>query len=187
MALPTGLLEAVRNYLDITWVDPVGDEKLSGIIARGIKYIDGIAGSVMDYIEEGKPRELLFDYCRYVRSNALNEFQQNYMHELLTLQISCEVKAYEALANLSSLAIGTLILTPAFDPGVRYYTTNTINAQDIITAVAVETIATIQIINGTTLIANGSVATWVDGENTVTITVTNGSVVTIYTIVVTKS
>lgn len=96
MALPEGLLEAVRNYLDITWVDPAGDEKLSGIIARGIRYIDGIAGSGMDYTAEDKPRELLFDYCRYVRSNALDEFQKNYLHELLSLQIAQEVAAYEA-------------------------------------------------------------------------------------------
>lgn len=96
MALPTGLLAAVRNYLDITWTDIAGDEKLSGIIARGMKYIDNIAGSEMDYVIEGKPRELLLDYCRYARSNALNELQRNYLHELLSLQISQEVAAYEA-------------------------------------------------------------------------------------------
>lgn len=96
MALPDGLLEAIKNYLDITWDDSAGDEKLSGIIARGIKYIDNIAGSEMDYTSEDKPRELLFDYCRYVRSNALEEFQKNYLHELLTLQIAQEVAIYEA-------------------------------------------------------------------------------------------
>lgn len=95
MVLPTGLLEAVRSYLEITWEDLAGDEKVSGIIARGIKYIDGIAGTAMDYTVEDKPRELLFDYCRYARSNALNEFQKNYLHELLTLQLTQEVAAYE--------------------------------------------------------------------------------------------
>lgn len=95
MTLPEGLLNDVRNYLDITWIDQEGDKKLSGIITRGIKYIDGIAGKAMDYTIEDKPRELLFDYCRYVRSNALNEFQKNYLHELLTLQMIQEVEAYE--------------------------------------------------------------------------------------------
>ena len=94
--LPEGLLEAIRNYLDFTWVDAAGDLKLSGIIARGMKYIDSVAGAEMDYSIEDKPRELLFDYCRYVRSNALDEFQTNYMHELLSLQICEEVKAYAA-------------------------------------------------------------------------------------------
>jgi hypothetical protein len=94
MSLPPGLLEAVKNYLDITWDDPEGDEKLSGIIARGMQYLNKVAGAELDYMEEDKPRELLFDYCRYVRSNALDEFQTNYLHELLSLQIEQEVKAY---------------------------------------------------------------------------------------------
>ena len=95
-ALPEGLLTAVRNYLDITWEDPAGDEKLSGILARGIKYINSVAGAELDYTVEDKPRELLFDYCRYVRSNALDEFAINYQHELLSLQIQQEVKDYVA-------------------------------------------------------------------------------------------
>ena len=94
MALPEGLLDAVRNYLDITWEDSAGDEKLSGIIARGIKYIDGVAGIAQNYTIEDKPRELLLDYCRYVRSNALDEFQTNYLPELLHLQIREEVMVY---------------------------------------------------------------------------------------------
>ena len=93
MALPDGLLAAVKNYLDITWDDPDGDTKLSGIIARGIRYLDKAAGAELDYTIEDKPRELLMDYCRYVRSNALDEFQQNYLHELLSLQIETAVNA----------------------------------------------------------------------------------------------
>ena len=96
MALPIGLLDAVRNYLDITWNDDAGDEKLSGIVARGMKYLDGVAGESLDYMTEDKPRELLMDYCRYVRSNALDEFQQNYLPELLTLQNQKEVARYVA-------------------------------------------------------------------------------------------
>lgn len=94
MALPEGLLDAVRNYLDITWEDDAGDTKLSGIVARGIKYIDGVAGAEQDYTVEDKPRELLLDYCRYVRSNALDEYMTNYLPELLTLQMRTEVAAY---------------------------------------------------------------------------------------------
>jgi len=88
------LLIAVKNYLDITWIDLAGDTKLTGIIVRGMKYLDSVAGSALDYTAEDKPRELLMDYCRYVRSNALDEFQTNYLPELLTLQIQKEVAAY---------------------------------------------------------------------------------------------
>lgn len=91
MALPDGLLSDIKNYLDITWDDPDGDKKLSGLIARGIKYLDNAAGKQLDYTAEGKGRELLFDYVRYARSNALDEFQGNYLHELIALQMQTEV------------------------------------------------------------------------------------------------
>ena len=94
--LPAGLLSEVKNYLDITWNDNAGDEKLSGIILRGMSYIDKIAGSACNFIENDKPKELLFEYCRYTRSNALSDFQTNYLHELLSLQIAKEVEAYES-------------------------------------------------------------------------------------------
>lgn len=96
MALPEGLLAAIKNYLDITWTDSAGDEKLSGMIDRGMEYINRIAGTELDYLTHQKGRELLFDYCRYARSNALNDFQKNYLHELNSLQIDQEVAEYDA-------------------------------------------------------------------------------------------
>lgn len=96
MALPDGLLEAARNYLDITWDDAAGDEKLSGILARGMRYIDTLAGAAQDYSVEDAPRALLLDYVRYVRADALDEFQANYLHELLALQIREEIAYFEA-------------------------------------------------------------------------------------------
>ncbi len=97
LALSRLYLPYVRNYLDITWADPEGDEKLVGIIARGILYIERLAGDGMIAMDddglpvEGKPVELLYDYCRYVRSNALNEFESNYLAELNALQLDTEV------------------------------------------------------------------------------------------------
>lgn len=85
------LLSAAKEYLDITWSDPQTDKKLTGIIKRGMKYIDNVAGAPQDYTVEDKAKELLLDYCRYVRSNALSEFQNHYLSELLTLQINQEV------------------------------------------------------------------------------------------------
>lgn len=96
MALPDGLLEAARNYLDITWEDAAGDKKLAGILARGMKYLNGVAGADLDYETEDAPRALLFDYTRYVRADALDEFQANYLHELLALQIREEAKRVDS-------------------------------------------------------------------------------------------
>lgn len=78
MDLPIGLLEAVKNYLDITWDDPEGDVKLSGITARGIEFLDRKAGTGLDYTVEGMAKELLLEYCRYTRNGMLNEFMINY-------------------------------------------------------------------------------------------------------------
>ncbi len=90
------LLSDVKDYLDITWDDAGTNSKLTGIIKRGIKYIDRVAGDEQDYSIDDKAKELLLDYVRYVRSNALSEFQNNYLPELLTLQIKQEVATYEA-------------------------------------------------------------------------------------------
>ena len=89
------IILSVKNYLDITWNDKATDEKIKGIIQRGMRYLNRTAGAELDYSVEGQARELLFDYCRYVRDNALDEFQKNYRHELLSLQNAEEIKAYE--------------------------------------------------------------------------------------------
>jgi len=90
------LIADVKNYLDVTWTDTETDKKISGIVSRGIKYIDRVAGSALDYSIEDNPRALLFDYARYAWSNALDEFSTNYLPEILALEISESVKAYEA-------------------------------------------------------------------------------------------
>jgi hypothetical protein len=88
------LLTDVKNYLDITWTDTNTDNKILGIIERGMSYLNDTAGAELDYSVNKKPKELLQDYCRYVRSNALEQFQKNFMSELLTLQIKQEVIEY---------------------------------------------------------------------------------------------
>ena len=45
MSLPAGLLDDVKNYLNITWDDPEEDIKIMGFIARGMKYLNKVAGA----------------------------------------------------------------------------------------------------------------------------------------------
>ena len=85
------LLASARNYLDVTWEDTAGDEKLSGILSRGITKLDKIAGVELDYAEGTTARELLFEYCRYVRADALPDFEGDFQPELLRLHIDGEV------------------------------------------------------------------------------------------------
>lgn len=90
-------------------------------------------------------------------------------------------------ASLSGLTIGSLTLTPTFSADVAEYTASTTNATNTVTATAEDANATIEIKNGETTVTNGAAATWADGENTLTIKVTNGTAEKVYTVTVTKS
>lgn len=81
------LLSDVKNYLHITWEDPGTDKNITGYIKRGMARLQKIAGVPLDFTEEGQPRALLFDYCRYANSNALEMFEKNFISELLDLNI----------------------------------------------------------------------------------------------------
>ncbi len=89
-------------------------------------------------------------------------------------------------ATLTSLSIGSLTLSPAFAADTTEYTATTSNATNVVNASAKDSKATVAIKNGDTAVENGSAATWSDGENTLTVTVTNGSAIKTYTVTVTK-
>ena len=66
------------------------------------------------------------------------------------------------------------------------YTATTTNATNTITATPEDEGAEVSILNGETPVTNGTAATWQEGANTVTITVTNGEAEEVYTVTVTK-
>ena len=90
-------------------------------------------------------------------------------------------------AALSSLEIGSLSLTPSFDPGVTEYTATTSNATDRITATANKAQSQLSIHVNDFPINSGSIATWQIGSNTVEVTVTSGIECAEYTVMVTRS
>lgn len=89
-------------------------------------------------------------------------------------------------ASLSALTVGNLTLTPTFASDTTSYTATTSNTTNKITATPTDQDATVDIESDDATIAADGTATWEVGENTVTITVTNGSSEMIYTVVVTK-
>ncbi len=89
------LLAAVRNHLDITWTDSTLDTKLTGLIKRGITRINSLGSAEFDYSFEGLPRDLLFERCRYFRSNAGDQFEENYQPEIISLRLDEAVTQYE--------------------------------------------------------------------------------------------
>ena len=79
------MLEELKNYLDITWNDPATDSKVQGILERAKCIINGYAGASLDF-KDLSDKQLLFDCCRYIRSNAFEEFKQNFSAELIMLR-----------------------------------------------------------------------------------------------------
>lgn len=94
--------------------------------------------------------------------------------------------ANPAVAALRALAIGALTLSPTFDPNVTTYTAKTTNASDMISTVPTTGALTNIRANGSK-VQNGGAITWLDGENTVSATVANGTQTKQYTVTVTKS
>lgn len=88
------LLPGLRNDQDITWDDGKLDDKLKGFAARGMSTLDRLAGSAQDYEGETFARQLLFDYVRYMRAGAANEFMSNYSREILMLRQMQEVESF---------------------------------------------------------------------------------------------
>lgn len=88
MSLPEGVLNSVKNYLDITWSDTDVDGKVSGLIKRGIRYLDTFVGSALDYTVEEQPLELLLEYCYYAYNSILSDFIVKYTPQLINLKIN---------------------------------------------------------------------------------------------------
>ena len=84
------MLEAVKNYLKITWDDE--DANLQEIIDQGEAYLNELTGAELDYTQKGLARSLLFDYCRYVYNNASEYFEKNFAQEILRLQLMVGVE-----------------------------------------------------------------------------------------------
>jgi hypothetical protein len=86
------MLLDVKLYLKITWTDANTDTNLTGMINRGKARLQEIAGASLDFTVEDLPRSLLFDYCRYANSHALEMFEKNFAAELMSLHLTCMVK-----------------------------------------------------------------------------------------------
>lgn len=80
------MLDTVKAVLKITWNDE--DVTLQGMISRGMAYLNDLVGTDLNYTEEGQPKALLLEYCRYAYNNALEYFGVNFKEDLLRLQLT---------------------------------------------------------------------------------------------------
>lgn len=91
--MPAELLKDIKDYLNITWEDERTDKNITGMIKRGMTYLQKVAGvSSLDFTEGDSPRTLLFDYVRYANSQALEMFEVNFQSELLSLNLEYQTK-----------------------------------------------------------------------------------------------
>lgn len=90
------------------------------------------------------------------------------------------------IASLASLGLGTLSLSPEFDPDVTAYTTSTTNASNMVSAAGADGSTVSITVNGTAHVSGDS-AVWKQGENLVKVVVRNGSAQRVYTVTVTKT
>ncbi len=89
--------------------------------------------------------------------------------------------------TLKALTIGSSALTPVFNPITGLYSAETSNASDTVTATANNSGATVSISNNGTPVTSGTSASWTEGVNTLSVTVTaaNGINSRTYTVQVT--
>lgn len=88
------LLEELKNYLDITWEDEGTDKKLDGILNRAKNILSGYAGEALIFDStQGTEKQLLFDCCRYIYNNSLEDFKTNFGAELIALRAKFSIKA----------------------------------------------------------------------------------------------
>ena len=90
-------------------------------------------------------------------------------------------------ATLNALTVGSYSLSPEFAATTQAYTVTATNASDAVTATPTQEGAQVAISYGGKNIKNGGNVTWTTGTNPLTITVTNGNDIIVYTVNVTKS
>jgi hypothetical protein len=107
-------------------------------------------------------------------------------HEVGTFDpVNLAFVTLDDVAKLSSLVIASLTLTPAFGGSRIWYTSETTDATNVITAVAVDGDSVITIdVDGVTVV-NEDPISWVEGLNIVTVTSTLGADTAIYYVFVT--
>lgn len=89
-----------------------------------------------------------------------------------------------ASSKLASLTITDVTLDNAFRSGNTAYAGTASESSSTVTAVAEDNSASIVIKNGSTTVTNGGSASWSSGDNVLTVTVTKGTSVTKYYVIV---
>lgn len=88
------LFADIKSCLNITWDDENTNRNVRNYVTQGMFFINDKLGEEGDYLNEGYPRTLLFEYVRYARDGAIDVFENNYRSMILAMQNDRKVKSY---------------------------------------------------------------------------------------------
>lgn len=86
----------VKVYLRVTWDDENTDNRLEGILTRAKGILSSYAGVELAFDDTQRFEcQLLLDLCRYINSDAFEDFKKNYASELISLRAKYAVAETE--------------------------------------------------------------------------------------------
>lgn len=89
------LLDDVLNALDITFDDDATKKKIKEIIQQGKARLEELKGGKIDFSADQTARMLLFSFCRYGRSNAIEQFEHDFACQLTAFTLNAAVEKVE--------------------------------------------------------------------------------------------
>lgn len=95
------LLQQVKRKLNITWSDDDTDGRVSDIISQAksvMLHKLGITDTAFDFSESGIVNVLFLAYCLYLYNHCENEFDTNYLADILQARSIYEVKQNEDIS-----------------------------------------------------------------------------------------
>lgn len=97
------LLRQVKRKLNITWSDTDTDDRVLDIISQAeavIRHKLGITADAFDFSVSGIENILFLAYCLYLYNHCENEFDTNYMNEILQARAIYEVQQNEDISEI---------------------------------------------------------------------------------------
>lgn len=85
------LLDDILNALDITFKDEATEKKIQDIMRQGKARLEQLKGAEIDFAKDFTARTLLFSFCRYGRSNAIEQFEHDFSCQLTAFALEAAV------------------------------------------------------------------------------------------------
>lgn len=95
MTVSADLLAKVKRKLNITWADSDTDARVTDIVESGLVAMRHKIGIPETYTFEapGQEQNLLLAWCLYEWNHSVDEFDTNYINDILQMRQKYEVQA----------------------------------------------------------------------------------------------